>query len=226
LSYCRIAVADPVHRGYHDEEYGFPVADDRILFERLSLEIFQAGLSWRLVLLKRAGFARAFADFDVARVAAFDDAAVRRLLADPAIIRNRRKIEAVIANARVLAGLRGDGCGDGGIRNGSGESAGPERDRGRHHPEPSIFAAWLAAHHPRSEAEWLALFRRTFRFMGPEVVREFLVSTGYLAGAHDDDCPVQARVLAARPPWSIAADGRSGGRPVVEAKTATTGDRP
>ena len=192
MTYCRVAVADPVHRAYHDEEYGFPVADDRVLFERLSLEIFQAGLSWRLVLMKRAAFGRAFAGFDVGRVAAFDDADVHRLLADPAIIRNRRKIEAVIANARVLVGLSGDGCRDGG----SGDVVGDRRWN---------FAGWLAARHPRTEGEWLTLFRRTFRFMGPEVVREFLLSTGYLAGAHDADCPVQARILAARPPWSTGA---------------------
>lgn len=193
MSYCRIAPADPVQRAYHDEEYGFPVADDRILFERLSLEIFQAGLSWRLVLKKREGFARAFAGFDVARVAAFDDADVGRLLADPAIIRNRRKIEAVIANARVLLGLS---AGD----PGSGEDhGGSERT--------SDFARWLADRHPRSEAEWLVLFRRTFRFMGPEVVREFLVSIGYLAGAHASDCPVHARVLAAAPPWLAGTAG-------------------
>jgi DNA-3-methyladenine glycosylase I len=196
LSYCRIAPADPVHAAYHDEEYGFPVADDRILFERLSLEIFQAGLSWRLVLIKRAGFARAFAGFDVARVAAFDDADVLRLLADPAIIRNRRKIEAVIANARVLLGFGAGARGSGEAQRGSESTSG--------------FARWLADRHPRSEAEWLVLFRRTFRFMGPEVVREFLVSIGYLAGAHERDCPVHARILAAAPPWVDAGKGRLG----------------
>lgn len=204
MSYCRVALADPVHRAYHDEEYGFPVADDHVLFERLSLEIFQAGLSWRLVLMKRGHLAAAFAGFDIERVAAFDDAAVERLMADPGIIRNRRKIGAIIENARILAGLARLGTrGERGDPASASASDASGRidvsgDRGG-----STFAAWLAAHHPREEKEWLALFRRTFRFTGPEVVREFLVSTGYLAGAHDDDCPIQARILAAQPAWAI-----------------------
>ncbi|MFO1154669.1 MAG: DNA-3-methyladenine glycosylase I [Rhodospirillales bacterium] len=216
MSYCRLAPTDPVHRAYHDEEYGFPVADDRILFERLSLEIFQAGLSWRLILTKRPHFARAFADFDIARVAAFDETDVGRLLADAAIIRNRRKIEAVIANARILRalgvetatpGLAGESGSGGDERVGLG--AGPAGLDC--HRVSSSFAGWLAAHHPRSEAAWLKLFRGTFRFMGPEVVREFLLSIGYLAGAHDDDCPVQARILGVAPPWSTATgEGPSG----------------
>ena len=195
MSYCRLAPTDPVQRAYHDEEYGFPVADDRVLFERLSLEIFQAGLSWRLVLMKRGHLARAFAGFDIDRVAAFDAAAADRLVADPTIIRNRRKIEAVIENARILVrlGALGEGYGADGARGPSDTVDGRSGS--------STFAGWLAAHHPRTEKAWLTLFRRTFRFMGPEVVREFLVSTGYLAGAHDDDCPVRARILAVGPPW-------------------------
>ncbi len=143
MPYCRrVAAADPLQRAYHEAEYGFPVADDRILFERLSLEIFQAGLSWRLVLMKRPAFVRAFAGFDVARVAAFDEADVGRLLADAEIIRNRGKIEAVIANARVLVGLSEGPRRDGG----NGEAA--DGGRGR-------FADWLDDHHPRNESEWL-----------------------------------------------------------------------
>jgi DNA-3-methyladenine glycosylase I len=185
--YCRVAPTDPVHQPYHDTEYGFPVDDETVLFERLSLEIFQAGLSWRLVLVKRPALRRAFAGFAVDRVAAFDASDVERLLSDAAIIRNRRKIEAVIANAAVVRGMR---AADGG------------------------FAGWLVAAFatgmasdsdgrrvPLDEVAWCRLFRQTFRFTGPEVVREFLLSIGYLEGAHAAGCPVAERIRDCRPPW-------------------------
>lgn len=187
-AYCAVAAADPVHRPYHDGEYGFPVADETVLFERLALEIFQAGLSWRLVLVKRPALRAAFAGFAVDRVAAFTAADVEALLADPAIIRNRRKIEAVIANAARVRRLRDEAGG---------------------------FAAWLSAafaadaDRPPDATAWLRLFRGTFRFTGPEVVREFLLSIGYLEGAHAPGCPVAATILAARPPWALRAAGGS-----------------
>ena len=176
-TYCRIAPGHPIHGPYHDTEYGFPQRDETVLFERLGLEIFQAGLSWELILKRRPGLAAAFAGFAVDPVAAFGPADVARLLADPAIIRNRAKVEAMIANARVVQGLRDSHGG---------------------------FAAWLDAHHPRELPAWIKLFRATFRFTGPEVVREFLLSTGYLPGAHAPDCPVSVRIAAARPPWLTA----------------------
>lgn len=180
--YCQAAPGHPVHAPYHDREYGFPVEDERVLFERLSLEIFQAGLSWELVLKKRAALGRAFADFAVDRVAAYDALDIERLLSDASIIRNRRKIEAVIANAGRVQALRARAGG---------------------------FSRWLDQHHPRPHAAWLRLFRETFRFMGGEVVREFLLSTGYLPGAHADDCPVYAAIVRARPPW--LREGGEGG---------------
>jgi 3-methyladenine DNA glycosylase len=173
-SYCDIAASDPLHRAYHDREYGFPVEDEAVLFERLSLEIFQAGLTWRLVLQRRLALSRGFAGFDPERVAAFGADEQAALLADPSIIRNRRKIESIVANATTMLQLR--------------EEAGG-------------FNAWLRRHHPRSEADWVRLFKQTFRFMGPEIVREFLLSTGYLAGAHRGDCPIHAEITALRPPW-------------------------
>ena len=175
--YCDIAPGHPHHGPYHDHEYGFPVDDDRVLFERLCLEIFQAGLSWLIVLKKRPALNAAFAGFDVDRVAAFGDEDVARLLADPGIIRNRRKIAAVIENARRWQDLR--------HRHGS-------------------LAAWLAVHRPRDKDQWVKLFRQTFVFMGAEVVGEFLMSIGYLPGAHRADCPVHARIAALAPAWSNA----------------------
>jgi len=173
--YCRMAPAHPFHGPYHDGEYGFPARDDRVLFERLVLEINQAGLSWLTVLQKRKAFAAAFADYDLARIAGFGAADVKRLLGDAGIIRNRLKIEAVIANARTVIEIA-------------------ERE--------GSFAAWLDAHHPRPKADWVKLFRETFRFTGGEIVGEFLMSLGYLPGAHVPSCPVQTKILRLRPPWA------------------------
>jgi len=173
--YCDIAPGHPLHGPYHDQEYGFPLRDDAALFERLCLEIFQAGLSWLIVLKKRPALVAAFDGFDPATVAAYGEAERARLLADAGIIRNRRKIEAVIANAATLGRLRA---------------------------EYGSFADWIDAHHPRDKAAWVRLFGQTFRFTGGEVVGEFLMSIGILPGAHRADCPAQARILALDPPWA------------------------
>lgn len=173
-SYCDFAPGHPLHGPYHDTEYGFPQRDEAVLFERLVLEINQAGLSWETILRKREGFRRAYSGFDVDAVAAYTDQDRARLLADPGIVRNRLKVEAAIHNARVVQGLR--------------------RSYGG-------FAQWLDANvrdadgRTRDKASWVKLFRRTFRFTGGEITGEFLMSLGYLPGAHRPDCPV-ARKLA------------------------------
>lgn len=172
--YCDAAPGHPHHGPYHDREYGFPATDERVLLERLSLEIFQAGLSWLIVLKKRPTIHAAFDGFDPDRVAAYGDTERARLLADAGIIRNRRKVDAIIENARRLRGLRAD-HGD--------------------------FAGWIAAHHPRPKAAWVTLFREHFLFTGGEVVGEFLMSIGYLPGAHREDCPVYRRIAELDPPW-------------------------
>lgn len=177
--YCDVAPGHPLHGPYHDLEYGFPLTDESGLFERLSLEILQAGLSWELVLKKREGIRRAFAGFLVDAVAGFDEGTVERLMGDPAIIRNRRKIHAIIENGRRLQRLRDEAGG---------------------------FAAWIIAHHPLSAPEWTRLFRRTFVFVGPEVVKEFLMSIGILPGAHADSCPAYGRCAAAGAPWMRAVE--------------------
>ena len=174
-SYCDFAAGDPLHGPYHDREYGFPLEDEHGLFERLLLEINQAGLNWGLILRKREGFRQAYAAFDVDRVAAFDDADRQRLLADPSIVRNRLKVDAAIANARAIQGLR--------------ESHGG-------------FAAWLRAHHPLRKADWVRLFRKSFRFTGGEITGEFLMSIGYLPSPHRPDCPVYAQIARLGPPWT------------------------
>ncbi|WP_027891012.1 DNA-3-methyladenine glycosylase I [Calidithermus chliarophilus] len=177
-SYCaavRSGKLHPVHTAYHDLEYGFPVREDHRLFERLVLEINQAGLSWETVLKKRAAFRRAYDGFDLERVAAYAEADRARLLADPGIVRNRLKVQAAVENARRLLKIR---------------------------EEHGSFAAWLDHHHPLEPLQWQKLFKKTFVFTGGEIVREFLLSTGYLNGAHDPDCPQHARVVALNPPWT------------------------
>lgn len=178
MSYCRIAPGDPLHAPYHDREYGFPLRGDAELFERLVLEINQAGLSWGTILRKRASFTAAYDGFVLDRVATYGRRERTRLLADAGIIRNAQKIDAAIENARRLRAIRA---------------------------EAGSFKGWLDTHHPLALAEWIALFRKTFRFTGPEITREFLVSTGYLAGAHERSCPAFARVERRRPPWMRSA---------------------
>jgi DNA-3-methyladenine glycosylase I len=177
-SYCDIAPGHPFHGPYHEREYGFPAREDSVLFERLVLEINQAGLSWLTILKKRDSFLRAFDGFDIDKVAAYGARERRRLLADAGIIRNRLKVEAAIENARRLQQIRAD---------------------------QGSFAAWLDLHHPRDKAEWVKLFKQTFRFTGGEIVGEFLMSLGYLPGAHRPDCPVARRIARLRPPWTRPA---------------------
>ncbi|MFN0041687.1 MAG: DNA-3-methyladenine glycosylase I [Alphaproteobacteria bacterium] len=181
-NYCTLAPGHPWHGPYHESEYGFPVNSEIALFERLCLEINQAGLSWLTVLKKRQAFRDAFMGFEPRAVAAFGARDVKRLMADEGIIRNRLKIESTIDNAgRVL----------------------------RLADEHGSFAAWIAAHHPRDKDGWIKLFRATFRFMGPEIVNEFLMSIGYLSGAHNRDCPVFARIAKLDPPWMGRAAKRA-----------------
>jgi DNA-3-methyladenine glycosylase I len=174
-SYCDFATGHPFHGPYHDREYGFPVKDESALFERLILEINQAGLSWLTILRKRESFQAAYHGFDVDRVAVYGARDIKRLLGDAGIIRNRLKIEAAIENAKRIQAMR--------------ESHGS-------------FAKWLAAHHPLEKSDWVKLFKKTFRFTGGEIVGEFLMSIGYLPGAHRPDCPVHRRILKLRPPWN------------------------
>lgn len=177
--YCDVASGHPLHGPYHDQEYGFPCREEAMLFERLILEINQAGLSWETILKKRDGFRRAYDGFVVDRVAAYGEADRQRLLADSGIIRNRLKVDAAIRNAQVIQRLRASHGG---------------------------FAEWLDAHllldgRARDKDAWVRLFKRTFRFTGGEITNEFLMSLGYLPGTHRESCPVHARILALNPPW-------------------------
>lgn len=180
MSYCVAAVGHPYHGPYHDLEYGFPLREESELFERLILEINQAGLSWLTILKKRADFRRAYDGFDPEIVARYGDADRARLLSDAGIIRNRLKVDAAIHNAGVVLDLRSSHGG---------------------------FANWIDAHHPASLDEWKRIFKSRFRFTGGEIVNEMLMSTGWLPGAHNSDCPVYSKIAAVRPPWM--RDGRT-----------------
>jgi DNA-3-methyladenine glycosylase I len=167
MSYCDFAPGHPFHGPYHETEYGFPSREDVVLFERLALEINQAGLSWLTVLKKREAFNRAFVGFDPKKVAKFNDRDVARLLADEGIIRNRLKVNAVIENAKRILEIR---------------------------KSHGSFADWLDSYHPQSKEEWVKLFKKTFLFTGGEIVGEFLMSLGYLPGAHAPECPVSQKI--------------------------------
>jgi DNA-3-methyladenine glycosylase I len=163
-----------LHRVYHDTAYGYPINDDNELFERLILEINQAGLSWTTILNKQQNFKKAYSEFDIKKVAAYKEKDRNRLLSDAGIIRNRLKIDAAIHNANVVLNLQ---------------------------KQFGSFKKWLDHHHPKTKQEWMKLSKTTFRFTGGEIVNEFLMSTGYLPGAHIERCPIYKKVLKAKPAW-------------------------
>jgi len=165
---------DEVNRYYHDHEYGFPITDDHALFGRLILEINQAGLSWNTILNKQENFHKAYDQYNIAKVAAYKTRQRNRLLNDAGIIRNRLKVDAAIHNAAVIQTLQ---------------------------KEFGSFKNWLDQNHPLSKPEWVKLFKKTFKFTGGEITGEFLMSTGYLPGAHAKTCPVYKQVLAKKPAW-------------------------
>lgn len=181
MSYCQyIPAMQPeerkrLHQRYHDHHYGFPIHDDNELFGRLIMEINQAGLSWETILKKEATFRKAYHNFNIKKVAAYTENDWERLMNDAGIIRNRLKINAAIENARTLLLI--------------------QKSHGS-------FEQWLTAHHPKTKEEWVKLFKKTFRFTGGEIVNEFLMSIGYLPGAHSEDCIIHKKVLKAKPMWA------------------------
>jgi DNA-3-methyladenine glycosylase I len=182
MSYCQFIQALPkgerkdLHQRYHDQHYGFPIHEDKELFARLVLEINQAGLSWETILKKEAAFREAYDHFDIATVAAYGDKERERLLSNAGIIRNKLKVNAAIENAREILDLQ---------------------------KEWGSFKNWLDQQHPLSKEEWVKLFKQHFRFVGGEIVNEFLMSTGYLKGAHTEDCPVHQELIKKKPQWLI-----------------------
>ena len=179
---------DPVFERYHDEEWGFPALDERALFERLSLEAFQAGLSWRTILAKRDSFRRAFANFEPDAVARFGGADVTRLLRDESIVRNRAKIEATVANARATVTLRGTG-------NPLDSLVRARAPRARRRPP----VAWTDVPSSTPETVSLArtLKRHGFRFVGPTTLYALMQASG-LVDDHLARCPTRPAVERAR----------------------------
>ena len=170
-SYVAGLEADNVHRIYHDLEYGFPIEDDDGLFARLVLEINQAGLSWETILKKKENFFKAYSGFDIRKVARFNEKKFDSLMQDAGIIRNWLKIRAAITNAKVILELQ---------------------------KTFGSFKKWLDHHHPLSKEEWVKLFKKHFVFTGGEIVNEFLMSTGYLPGAHVPGCPIYKKIKVLR----------------------------
>ena len=169
-----------VHKPYHDLLYGFPIDSDDELFCRLVLEINQAGLSWTTILKKEKNFRKAYHNFKIKKVAGYGDSDFTRLLSDAGIIRNRLKINAAIENAKTIVKLQ---------------------------KEFGSFRKWIDHHHPLSKAEWVVLFKKTFRFTGGEIVNEFLMSTGYLPGAHHPGCIIYKKILKSKPAWFHSEKG-------------------
>lgn len=180
MSYCKAIESmtgdrKALHKRYHDQFYGFPIHDDNELFGRLVMEIFQAGLSWETILKKENGFRLAFDNFQIEKVAAYDEHEFDRLVNDASIIRNKLKINAAIANAQAILQL--------------------QKNHGS-------FRAWLEQNSPKPKEEWVKLFKKTFKFTGGEIVNEFLMSTGHLPGAHEGSCEVYHHILDTEPVWA------------------------
>ncbi|WP_139958838.1 DNA-3-methyladenine glycosylase I [Flavicella sediminum] len=176
-SYCEFVASldkDNLHRIYHDNQYGYPIHSDDELFCRLILEINQAGLSWTTILKKQENFRKAFSNFNINQVANYTDVDIQRLLSDTGIIRNKLKINATIFNAKKIIELQ---------------------------KEHGSFKNWLDQQFPLQIEDWVKLFKKTFKFTGGEITKEFLKSTGYIPGAHISTCETNKLVLISNPMW-------------------------
>ena len=168
-----------LHLKYHNTQYGFPIVNDNELFCRLILEINQAGLSWTTILKKESTFRAAYHNFEIEKVASYESEDIQRLLSNPGIIRNKKKIEAAIYNANVILKLK---------------------------QNFGSFHNWLVHNHPKGIKEWAQLFKSTFQFTGGEIVKEFLMSIGILEGAHNPECPIYKKVEERKPLWLSAKE--------------------
>jgi len=164
-----------IHKVYHDTQYGFPIDSDNELFGRLILEINQAGLSWNTILVKQDNFRKAYSNFDIETVANYNEKERDRLLNDAGIIRNKLKVNAAIHNAGIILELQ---------------------------KEFGSFQNWLNHHHPKPKEEWVILFKKKFKFTGGEITNEFLMSSGYLKGSHDENCHIFKKILKEDPKWN------------------------
>jgi DNA-3-methyladenine glycosylase I len=188
---CWWGAKDPAYLPYHDGEWGFPVADDRRLFEKICLEGFQAGLSWLTILRKREAFRRAFGGFDMQKVARFDGRRVAKLLADPGIVRHRGKIESAIHNARRALELVDEA---GSLAAFVWRFEPPPKARPRRMTRAALVRLTET---PESRALSKELRRRGFSFVGPTTLYAFMQSVG-IVDDHLEGCAVRPRAEAAR----------------------------
>lgn len=170
-SYCEyVAQLDKtnVHRIYHDTQYGFPIKSDDELFGRLILEINQAGLNWTTILNKQDNFKKAYSNFDIQKITKYTQKDIDKLLGDSGIIRNKLKINAAIYNAQQIIAIQ---------------------------KEHGSFKNWLDKQGQIKLEEWVKLFKKTFKFTGGEITKEFLISTAYLEGAHVKSCKIFNKII-------------------------------
>jgi DNA-3-methyladenine glycosylase I len=186
---CAWSVTDPLYIAYHDEEWGVPVHDDRLLFEFLVLEGAQAGLSWLTILRKREGYRRAFLGFDPAKVAAFGPAHVERLLADPGIVRNRLKVESAVTNARALLDVQEEFGSFAAYQWGFVD--------GRTIQNEWHSVREIPAKTPEAERMSKDMKKRGFRFVGPTILYAHMQATG-MVNDHTVDCFRWAELHAER----------------------------
>ena len=163
------------HKYYHDNIYGFPAKSDNELFGRLVLEINQAGLSWDIILKKEQTIKNAYKDYSFNEIAKFGEFDIQRILNDKGAIRMRRKITAIIYNAKKVVSLI---------------------------EKHNSFKSYLDKHHPLSLPGWISLFKKEFEFIGNDICKEFLISAGYLKGAHKKSCPIYKKVIKEKPMWN------------------------
>jgi DNA-3-methyladenine glycosylase I len=169
-SYCQYVNQLPLenlHRQYHDHQYGFKLKNDNELFGRLILEINQAGLSWTTILNKKENFKTAYSNFNIHKIASYSKKEINQLLSNKGIVRNNLKIKAIIFNAQKVVEIQN---------------------------EFGSFYNWLNNKKGYDLTNWVTLFKKTFKFTGGEITKEFLMSTGFVDGAHIKTCPIYSLI--------------------------------
>ena len=166
--YCNGLPKNDMHRIYHDEVYGRKCRDDQELFGRLILEINQAGLSWSTILKKSESIRSAYANFNIQQIAGFDEAKINALMNDKGIIRHRGKIQAIIHNAQQILTIK---------------------------QQYRSFFHWIEEKGEITLDEWIKVFKKSFKFVGKEIVKEFLMGTGFIEGAHEPTCPMYTKLI-------------------------------
>ena len=161
-SFCRNQPKKSIHRWYHDEVYDKMSSNDNELFGRLIMEINQAGLSWNTILQKYEGIKKAYSNFDIRIVSQYNEENIATLKRDKSIIRHELKIRSIVYNAQEILQIQ---------------------------KEFGTFKTWILDNKQNSIENWTKLFKKNFKFVGKEIVKEFLTSNGILNGAHDKNCP-------------------------------------